>query len=292
MRFWFALALGLMPFAALADSAADKDFLTTWLQDSLSGAGRVVTIEGFAGALSTQASLTQLTIADTQGVWLTLKDVTLDWSRSALLSGEINITSLSAGEIDLDRLPQGQPNASVSAVAAAPWSLPELPVSIQIKSIVAQRLVLGPSVLGQAVVARLSADLTLSGGEGTAHLDLQRLDAGPQGRVLLTAEYANATQVLDLSLEAAEGAGGVAVSLLNIPQSPAAELKIEGHGPLAQFDASVALATNGQSRLAGLLTLADDTQGNRAFTAKLAGDLTPLFLPKYAAFSAPRPRWI
>ena len=288
MRFWFALALGLMPFAALADSAADKDFLTTWLQDSLSGAGRVVTIEGFAGALSTQASLTQLTIADTQGVWLTLKDVTLDWSRSALLSGEINITSLSAGEIDLDRLPQGQPNASVSAVAAAPWSLPELPVSIQIKSIIAQRLVLGPSVLGQAVVARLSADLTLSGGEGTAHLDLQRLDAGPQGRVLLTAEYANATQVLDLSLEAAEGAGGVAVSLLNIPQSPAAELKIEGHGPLAQFDASVALATNGQSRLAGLLTLADDTQGNRAFTAKLAGDLTPLFLPKYAAFFGPK----
>ncbi len=288
MRIWFALALGLMPIAALADSTADKDYLTAWLQDSLSTKGRVVTIDGFAGALSTQASLTQLTIADAQGVWLTLKDVRLDWSSSALLSGKIEISALSAAEIDLDRLPQGQTNPSISAVAAAPWSLPELPVSIQIKSIAAQRLVLGPSVLGQPVVARLSADLTLSGGEGTAHLDLQRLDADPQGRVLLNAGYSNATQVLDLSLDAAEGAGGVAASLLNIPGTPAAQLKIEGHGPLAQFDAQVALATNGQSRLAGHLTLADDAQGNSTFAAELGGDLTPLFLPKYAAFFGPK----
>ena len=141
MRFWFALALGLMPLAAMADSAADKDFLTTWLQDSLSGAGRVVTIDGFAGALSTQASLAQLTIADAHGVWLTLKDVKLDWSRSALLSGEIQITDLSAGEVDLERLPQGQPTSSLPAVTAKPWALPDLPVSISIKSIAAQRVV-------------------------------------------------------------------------------------------------------------------------------------------------------
>ena len=287
MRFWCALAFGLMPLAAVADSAADKDFLTTWLQDSLSGAGRVVTIDGFEGALSTQASLKQLTIADGQGVWLTLKNVTLDWSQSALLSGKIEITELSADEVDLDRLPQGAPSASLPAVAAKPWSLPDLPVSISIQSIAAQRLVLGPSVLGQAVEARLSADLTLSGGQGTAHLDVQRLDAGPQGHVRLQAGYSNATQVLDLSLTAAEDAGGIAASLLHIPQAPATRLTLDGHGPLAQFDAQVSLATDGQPRLAGHLTLADDAQGNRAFAAQLGGDLTPLFLPQYAAFFGP-----
>jgi len=270
----------------MADSAADKDFLTTWLQDSLSGAGRVVTIEGFAGALSTQASLTQLTIADAQGVWLTLKDITLDWSSSALLSGEINITTLSAAEVDLDRLPQAQP-ASGLPVAASAWALPDLPVSVAIQSIAAQRLVLGPSVLGQAVVASLSADLSLSGGEGAAHLDLTRLDAGSQGHIRLQAGYSNATQVLDLSLTAAEGAGGIAASLLHIPGAPAADLTIDGHGPLSKFAASVALATDGQSRLAGKLTVGDDAQGNRAFAAELGGDLTPLFLPQYAAFFGP-----
>ncbi len=284
MRIWFALALSLMPLAAVADSASDKDFLTSWLQDSLSGAGRVVTIDGFAGALSTQASLTQLTIADAQGVWLTLKDVKLDWSRSALLTGQIEINDLSVGEVDLERLPQGQPTSSVPAVTATPWSLPDLPVSISIKSIAAQRVVLGPSVLGQAVEASLSANLTLSSGEGTAHLDLRRLDAGPKGHVLLQAGYSNATQVLDLSLDAAEEAGGIAASLLRIPGAPATQLTLAGHGPLAQFDAQVSLATAGQPRLAGHLTIADDAQGNRAFAAELGGDLTPLFLPQYAAF--------
>ena len=284
MRFWFALVLSLMPLAAAADSAADKDFLTTWLQDSLSGAGRVVTIDGFAGALSTQASLTQLTIADAQGVWLTLKDVKLDWSRSALLSGQIEITELSAGEVDLERIPQGQPTSALPSVTATPWSLPDLPVSINIKSIAAHKVVLGPSVLGQAVEASLSADLTLSGGEGAAHLDLQRLDAGPKGHVLLEAGYSNATQVLDLSLDAAEDAGGIAASLLHIPRAPATQLTLAGHGPLAQFDAQVSLATDEQPRLAGHLTLADDAQGNRAFSAELGGDVTPLFLPQYAAF--------
>ena len=56
----------------------------------------------FQGALSSTASLTQLTIADDKGVWLTLKDVKLDWSRSALLSGHIQVDQLSAGEIDLE----------------------------------------------------------------------------------------------------------------------------------------------------------------------------------------------
>ena len=215
---------------------------------------------------------------------MTLKDVKLDWSQSALLSGQIKITDLSAAEIDLKRLPQAQPNATLPAFTAQPWSLPDLPVSITITSIVAQKVVLGPSVLGQAVEARLSANLTLSGGEGTAHLDVRRLDTGPKGHVLLQAAYSNATQVLDLSLDAAEGVGGIAASLLHIPSTPATQLTLDGHGPLTQFDAEVALATDGQPRLAGHLTLADDARGNREFAAELGGDLTPLFLPNYAAF--------
>ena len=124
------------------------------------------------------------------------------------------------------------------------------------------------------------------GGEGTAHLDMQRLDAGPQGHVLLQAAYANATQVLDLSLDAAEGAGGIAASLLHIPSTPATQLTLEGNGPLTQFDAQVALATDGQPRLKGQLTLADDAQGNRYLRPELGGDLAPLFVPDYAAFFA------
>ena len=104
MRILLALLLILLPVAGLAQQS-DKDFLTTYLEENLSGAGRVVTVTGFAGALSSRATMVAMTIADDQGIWLTLKGVTLDWSRSALLSGQIEIQEFSVDEIDLQRIP-------------------------------------------------------------------------------------------------------------------------------------------------------------------------------------------
>ena len=65
----------------------DRDYLTAFLEDTLSDAGRQVTVTGFAGALSSQATIERLTIADDQGVWITLTGVVLDWSRSDLFFG-------------------------------------------------------------------------------------------------------------------------------------------------------------------------------------------------------------
>lgn len=288
MRFLAAFLLFLLPATAFADEAADKDFITTWLETNLSGAGRTITIEGFQGALSSQASLKTLTIADDAGVWLTLKDVTLDWSRAALFSGRIAVNELSAGEIDLDRLPTASStDSAIPAAEAKPWALPDLPVSIAIKSVLAKKIILGPTVLGQPVEASLTADANLAGGEGTLHLALERTGGGPQGKLTLASSFANATQVLDLSLEASEGAGGIVGTLLHVPGTPAASLTIAGKGPLSDFSAEVNLSTDGQTRLAGKLTQKDDAEGNRSFTADLAGDPTPVFLPDYAAFFGP-----
>jgi translocation and assembly module TamB len=284
MRYWLALPFALLPLQAVADAAADKGLLTSWLEENLSGAGRTVTIDGFKGALSTRASLTQMTIADAQGVWLTLKDVTLDWSSSALLSGRIEISELSAGEIDLERIPKGDGTSKLPSPEAVPLALPELPVSIVLNGIAAHKIVLGAPVLGQKVEGSLSADLTLSGGEGTAHLDLLRQGAGPEGHVKLAAGYSNATKVLNLTLDAAEGAGGIAATLLHVPGAPATSLTIDGKGTMADFAAEVNLSTDGATRLAGQLVQKDDAAGNRSFSADLHGDPTPVFLPKYAAF--------
>ena len=205
------IALGIWPWAAFAQQS-DKDFLTSYLEENLSGAGRVVTITGFAGALSSRATMAEMTIADDQGVWLTVKDVALDWSQSSLLSGQIVINEFSAGEIDLLRLPARQTNGLAGSQAKG-FSLPDLPVSIDVESIVAGRIVLGPSVLGQGVEGRLSASMHLAGGEGGMALDLTRTDAVREGHFLLKADYLAQTTQLTLSLSAKEGAGGVAVGL-------------------------------------------------------------------------------
>ncbi|MDR0809838.1 MAG: translocation/assembly module TamB domain-containing protein, partial [Gemmobacter sp.] len=233
-------------------------------------------------------NLTELTIADDEGVWLTLRDVVLDWNRSALLAGRVSVNTLTAAEILLDRIPAGgQSEASLPAPEASGFALPELPLSINIGKVAAERIVLGETVLGQPVEARLEAGMSLAGGEGHTQLVLERTDDGPAGRLALTASYSNATQVLAVDLQAIEEAGGIATALMGLPGAPAVELTVKGEGPLDDYAADLKLTSDGQERLAGRVTVGADAAGGTRFTADLGGDLAPLFLPDYAAFFGP-----
>ncbi|HMO06379.1 MAG TPA: translocation/assembly module TamB domain-containing protein [Paracoccaceae bacterium] len=286
MRRLLALALCLLPFAATAQQD-DRDRLTRFLEENLSSAGREVQVEGFRGALSSRAQMDRLSIADDRGVWIELTGVVLDWNRLAVLSGRIEINELSAREITVSRRPAPEQPSGLPAAEAQPFALPELPVSVAIARIAAERVTLGPDLLGQPVVGALEAALNLADGEGRARLNILRQDDGPEGRIALDASYANASGALVLSLEAVEGPGGVAATLLGLPGAPAARLAVTGAGPLRNFAADMALETDGVERLAGRVTLAEDGPGNLRFTADLGGNPAPLFLPEYAAFFGP-----
>ncbi|NBE07349.1 translocation/assembly module TamB domain-containing protein [Paragemmobacter ruber] len=281
MRWWPVLALICLPLSATAQED-DRGYLTAFLEDNLSGAGRAVTITGFEGALSSRATMERLTIADDSGIWLTLEGVTLDWSRSALLRGVVDVSELSAREIVLERIPETEPAAP--SPEAGTFALPDLPVSISIGRLAAERIVLGEAVLGEALEARLEASAQLAGGEGRTELLLERSDDGPAGRLDLTAAFANATGQFELNLVAEEEAGGIAVAKLGIPGTPSARLAVQGAGPITDFVADVALTTDGEERLSGTVELIGAEDGSRGFDVDLAGDLAPLWMPDYAAF--------
>jgi translocation and assembly module TamB len=277
-----ALCLAATPLSAQED---DRDFLTAFLEDSLSGAGREVTITGFAGALSARATIDQLTIADDQGIWLTVNGATLDWSRSAILSGEVRVSDLSAQEIIVARLPsRAETAAGLPDPEAKPFSLPELPVSIDIDRVAAGRIELGEGILGQPFEGTLSAALSLAGGDGAATLQLSRTDQGPGARVDLSASYSNATRELVLSLDAAEEAGGIVVGLLGIPGAPSAEFQLAGQGPLEDHRATIRLATDGEDRLAGTVELGQEADGGYRLQADVAGNIAPILAPDQVGF--------
>ena len=290
MKRTLVLALCVLPVAAAAQED-DRGYLTALLEDNLSGGGRKVTITGFEGALSSQARIAALTIADEAGIWLSLKDVTLDWNRASLLAGRVSVNQLTAAEIVLTRLPETEADPSLPSPEAAPFALPELPVSVNIGKVAAERLSLGPTVLGQPIEARIEAALSLDGGEGSAQLALDRMDGGPPGKVALTASYANGSRVLALDLQATEGAGGIAATLMGLPGTPAVDLTIKGTGPLDAYTADLRLTSDGAERLAGQVTVGipgpDAAQGDTRFSADLGGDLAPLFAPDYAEFFGP-----
>ena len=125
-----AAAIGAVPVLAQDDTDEDDGggFLENLIEDRLSGEGFEVDVRGFEGALSSRATMERIQISDEDGPWLTINNAVLDWNRSALLRGRVEIEELAAAEILLPRLPQGEPQADVPQPEAKPFSLPDLPV--------------------------------------------------------------------------------------------------------------------------------------------------------------------
>ena len=285
MRRWLFPLLMLWP-SVISAQTDDRTYLIAFLEDNLSDIGRTVTISGFEGALSSQATIAQITLADADGVWLTLNQVSLNWNRAALFSGQVSVNALTAEEIIVNRPPVSDARALPSPEAAG-FSLPELPVSIDIGKIAADRIVLGAPFTGQEVVGTFEASMALANGEGQTKLILNRTDRGPEGSFALTASYSNTSKNLILNLDANEAAGGIASTLLGVPGKPSAQLTIAGNGPVNDFNAAIALSTDSKPRLTGNITLVEGKDQSIHFATYLGGDLAPLFVPEYAKFFGP-----
>lgn len=287
MRFFMVLLIALLPGWALAqDSAqaeADKGFITRLLQDNLSGAGRTVTISGFQGALSSRASMDRLTIADEAGVWLTIEEAVLTWDRSRLLRAEIDITEMTAARIIVARQPVGEPDAP--SPEAGSFALPRLPVALRIGTLKVPELALGKSILGVPATLSLTGQAALDGLSGSAAFDLVRTD-GQTGEIRFSGAFSDDSTVLALDLEAREGAGGLVATLAGLPGRPALGLTLKGEDPITDFTAALRLATDGEERLGGTVTV--DLQRNDIWRLRgaLEGDLTPLLPETQRAFFA------
>ncbi|MBF9059181.1 hypothetical protein HKCCSP123_08295 [Rhodobacterales bacterium HKCCSP123] len=285
------LLLALSAAALLAAPAAaqddDRSRIVRFLEDQLSDGARTVTIEGFRGALSATAELDRLTIADSEGVWLTLEGAELNWSRAALLRGALQINTLTAERLEVLRAPVPDPGLDLPPAEATPFSLPDLPVSIAIDRTAIERVSLGPSFIGTPVELSVQGSARLADGAGTADVEITRLD-GPRGVFDLAASYGNETRLLSLSLLLEEDPGGLAANLLNIPGAPQLRLSVAGEGPIDDFTAEIALDSEGEPRLAGTVeTTVFPDSGVREVTASLGGDITQLFLPDYRPFFGP-----
>lgn len=288
------LLLTALPLRAQESAAEvrDRTFLSGLIEDNLSSVSRLVLIDGFSGALSSQATVRQLSIADADGVWLVAEDLVLDWNRAALFGGALDISSLTAGRISILRAPLPEP-APPPAPEASAFALPSLPVSIRIGQITAARIELGESLLGQAMAFSVTGQGTLAGGIGATQIAATRLD-GPEGSFALNAGYSNVTRILSLTANLTEAPDGIVARLLNLPGRPSIALALNGVGPIDDYRAQVTLDTDGVRRVTGtfgqLRVTPDGGAPERRFDLMLAGDLTPLVPPDYSGFFGPNAR--
>lgn len=291
------LVIGLLAIAlaALAQSEAqtggespsDSGFLVRQLENSLSGPGRTVRFENTRGVMSSTARVGRITVADGAGVWLELNDVALDWSRLQLLRARLRVDSLSAASGTWFRRPEppDQPGVVLPEAEAQPFSLPQLPVSIEVRNVQVDHFTFGEPVFGQAADIALAGSVTLASGVLDSRLDVRRLD-GPGGTLGLQAAFSNDTRALNLDLSLSEPEGGIAATLLRIDGRPALDLRLAGSGPLENLDLTLALDADHGRLVDGTLGLRG-TEAGLGFTAAINGDISPLVPPDFRSFFGP-----
>lgn len=281
------------PQTSSAEQERDQGLITTFIEDKLSGVTREVRIQGFEGALSSEATIARLAVSDAEGEWLVMEDLVLQWTRAALLRGRVDVEKLGARRIAILRKPIAENTAPSAEAEPLSFKLPELPVSIEISELAADVIELGPDFLGEPVSAQVFGDVTLKRGALDTTVNAVRTD-DKNGRFLVRIALDETNGELGLNLIADEAGDGIAARLLDLPGRPSVWLEIEGQDPLTDFTANVTLETDEQPRLTGAVRLTADEAGEdgedgvsgprRRIEADLGGDISPLFTASYRDF--------
>jgi len=217
---WFGAALGLLVAIILAgfgllQTQAGKTWFASTIAQTISDPDFSVAIENLSGVVPFRLKVDRIEIGDRDGVYLTLRDFSLDASAAALLAGRVHIRSLSFAEIDMAR--------SSTAPSTTPFidylKVPHLPVSVALDRLSIGRLALAPPVLSENVVATMAGSAQVVGETAHVALDLHRID-GTAGNIALALDLAGNTPVLSLRLDAAEPTGVLLDRLLGRTDRP------------------------------------------------------------------------
>ncbi len=282
------LALPLLAVAgalAWANTEGGRASLARLVANQVPG----LSIEDLRGPLPGQPGVARLTMADAEGVWLTVEKARIDLDFLALAQGVFRIRAIEAWRIALTRLPlPAAPAPPASPTGTVLPQLPSLPVAVALDRLSVGRLELGGPVLGQAAVFTVQGDAGLAAGALHATLDLRRLDA--EAMVGLRLALTPATDRLAARLMLREAAGGLLPTLLGQAGQPAAvEFSLDGPAGGAALDLRAALgpdltmAATGTVRAAPGGAVGATLRGEARAAPLLPPDLAKLAVP--ASFS-------
>ncbi|MFS4436823.1 translocation/assembly module TamB domain-containing protein [Paracoccaceae bacterium GXU_MW_L88] len=273
----------VLPLSAQQDGDEDENgFIVRQLEQRLSSENMTVSISGVDGALSSNARVGEISFADEDGPWLTIRNAELDWNRLALLRGRVNINRLAAESIEIPRLP-GQGGDQVET-EAKPFTLPDLPVSLNLGELDIQRVEVGEPVVGEAFAASVTGGMTFDDAAIDATMNLERLDNGDNGgNISVTAQFDSNSRDTLIDISTYEPPGGLVSSLLNIEGQPEISLEVQGEGKLDNLDVNIDLETDSEDLVVGTVAMRQGEQG-LGFGADLRGQMARVVPERYRPF--------
>ncbi|WP_428029737.1 translocation/assembly module TamB domain-containing protein [Ancylobacter sp.] len=263
------LVLLAAAFGAL-QTPPGKALLANFASSLASSPGLTVTIRGLGGFVPFDLSVDTVELADAQGPFASIEGARLDWRPLALLAGRVDVTSLGAERVTLDRRPHLPPSPA-SDPASTGFALP-----VRVERLSIPEIVLAEPVLDHA--ARLSlngaADVSSLAQGLSATFALERLDA--PGTLNGSAGYAPDTGRLDLDIAAREPAGGLMARAAGFEGLPEIAASLKGAGPLDAWDGHLRLTVGDKaeaSGAAGIRAVAGVHKVNFAIDADIANIL-------------------
>lgn len=203
--------------------------------------GMKVGIQEIDGSIYSDMTIRGLTISDPRGVFLRSQAVEIDWRPFAFIGGHVDIRSLIADTVTLQRLPE--------LLETAPSEDPLLPdYDIDIGELKIGRFIAEAPVSGERRLASLAGNLHIS--DGRAKVDFNGATLGGEGRaggdrISLKLDAVPEDNKLDLEFDLNAPGNGVIAALAGLTEP--LQVRLAGQGDWDEWNGKLTAALGGES---------------------------------------------
>lgn len=174
-------------------------------------------------------------ISDGTGVWMTIEQLVVDWSPTAILRGQLNLNRIVVRGLDMTRAPSPNAEAPELDVQAtqgtpSPFDWPRAPIPIIVEEMSLEGIRIGPDVMGQTLTFDGQGSARDQGDAQTLEMTITRTDE-IEGEIALTYLRDFAAETLGIDLTAREEVGGIVALLAGFPEDSASAVTVSGNGP-------------------------------------------------------------
>ncbi|MEM7497249.1 MAG: translocation/assembly module TamB domain-containing protein [Pseudomonadota bacterium] len=248
------------PAAAQLSFLGLKNNLVQLLLDQISVPGEFeVTADEVIEPEDGSTALRGLAIADADGIWLRIGQVSLDWNATALLGGTVEIRRLAAQDVEYLRAPGAAVTVKEDEEPAeedeAGFEWPRAPLTTIVEELRLERVRIAPGAIAEQGLAFDAVGSARDEGDDQAlNLEVTRTD-DVTGKILIDYLRTFDANTLALELEADEAAGGLVAEFAGLPATSASRASIDASGPLTDWQLELAIASDRVIDVNGALTV-------------------------------------
>ena len=225
----------------LGFSRAGTSVVLRLAQPFLTFSGQTVTITDAGPLLTGHLTAGRITVADKNGAYAEVDDLSIDWHPLALLRLNADIVSIEASRVHVERSPEiPESNAPASSSSSSSG----LPVSINIGRLGLPLVELGSSFSGKKEALSVTGAASINSANMGGKVAITDLGSSA-AKADLSLNYNPAARSFAIDAKADEAKGGVIAGLLGLPDKPALGFMIKGDGPLENWKGTAAASVEG-----------------------------------------------